>query len=56
MTQGCKYYFFMMNFGNLVEKSKLGAEAGRYLLFHIVQGVNNSLFILENFCYPRVYM
>ena len=29
--------------------SKLGAEAGHYLLCHIVQGARHSLIILENF-------
>ena len=40
-----------MNFGNSVAESKLGAEAGHYLLFHIVQGANLSLIALEKFSY-----
>ena len=42
----------MKNIGNSVAESKLGAEAGLYLLFHIVQGAHHSLITLKHFRYP----
>ena len=37
------------NFGSSVAKSKLGAEASNFLLFHTVQDAHHSLIVLENF-------
>ena len=48
--------FYIKNFGNSVVESKLAAEAGRYLLLHIVQGTHHLLITLKNVQYPRVYM
>ena len=48
--------FYMESFGNSVAESKLGAEAGHYLLFNIVQCAHHSLITVEKFQYPRVYM
>ena len=36
MRQVFKKYFYIKNFGNSVAETKLRAEAGHYLLFHIV--------------------
>ena len=48
--------FYIENFGNSVSESELGAEAGHYLLFNIVQGAHHSPITLENFQCPRLYM